>query len=114
MDGLTSVLAVLAGILLRFGVPILVMIAAVYFLRRLDIRWQEEARQQLPKVPVYAPQIPCWEAKGCPPEKRQHCAEFLNPEIPCWQQFRGNDGQLKEDCLDCNVFHNAPVPVIAQ
>lgn len=114
MEVFTSVLAVLAGILLRFGVPILVMIAAVYFLRKLDIRWQEEARQQLPVVTVSVPQIPCWEVKGCPPEKRQHCAEFLNPEVPCWQQFRASDGQLKDDCLDCNVFRNAPVPVMAQ
>lgn len=114
MEGFSTTLAVLTGFLLRFGVPILVMVVVVYILRRMDIRWQEEARQQMTTVRVSSPQTPCWEVKGCLPEMRQHCAGFTDPEVPCWQQFRASDGRLKEDCLDCNVFRNAPVPVIAR
>lgn len=113
MEGLSITLAVFIGILLRLGVPILVTVIIVYLLRRMDARWQEEARQEMMTVRANSSQTPCWEVKGCSPEKRLNCGGFTNVDIPCWQQFSSN-GLMREDCLDCSVFRNSPVPVIAR
>ena len=111
MDTITTVLAVLAGITLRLGLPILVMVVAVYFLRRVDNRWQEEARQRMANTVMQAPQTPCWEVHNC--QNKEKCMAFANPGTPCWQQFRSEEGLLKGSCLECSVFRNAPVPVKA-
>jgi hypothetical protein len=111
MDTITTALAVLAGILLRFGLPILVMVVVVYFLRRLDNRWQEEARQKMANAVMQVPQTPCWEVHNC--QNKEKCTAFANPGTPCWQQFRSEEGLLKDSCLECSVFRNAPVPMKA-
>jgi hypothetical protein len=113
METFSPVLIVLIGVLLRFGLPILVTVLFVYFLRRMDARWQEEARQQMSISPKLVPQTPCWEVNHCAPEKRLMCQAFINPEIPCWQQFRSPDGLLRETCLGCRVYQTAAVPVAA-
>jgi len=82
-----------------------------YFLRRVDNRWQEEARQRMANTVMQAPQTPCWEVHNC--QNKEKCMAFANPGTPCWQQFRSEEGLLKENCLDCSVFRNAPVPVKA-
>jgi hypothetical protein len=112
MDTISTALAVLTGMLLRFGLPILVMAVAVYYLRRLDNRWQEEARRRMAETAVRpAAQTPCWEVHHC--QDKEQCPAYMNPTIPCWQQFRSHEGLLKENCLDCSVFRNTPVPVKA-
>lgn len=111
METLSTILAILAGILLRFGLPILVMAIAVYFLRRLDNRWQDEARKRMTETAAHAPQTPCWEVHNC--KNREQCPAYMDPAVPCWQQFRTEEGLLKDGCIDCSVFRNAPVPVKA-
>ena len=111
MEIFATTLAVLAGILLRFGLPILVMVIAVYFLRRLDNRWQEEAKERMAGSQTSALQTPCWEVHNC--QNKEQCIAFAHPGTPCWQQFRSDEGLLKENCLDCSVFRNAPVLVRA-
>jgi hypothetical protein len=111
METITTILAVLTGILLRFGLPLLVMAIAVYFLRRLDNRWQEEGQKRMSGTVMQAPQTPCWEVHNC--QNKDQCPAYVNPGTPCWQQFRSDEGLLKESCLDCSVFRNAPVPVKA-
>jgi hypothetical protein len=114
MDGFSIAVAVLIGLLLRLGVPILVMIGFIYILRRMDAHWQEEAQHKMETAHVSFSQAPCWEVRGCTPETRQRCAGFMHSEIPCWQQFRSSNGLLKEGCLDCLVFLNASEPVTAR
>jgi hypothetical protein len=111
METITTILAVLTGILLRFGLPILVMAIAVYFLRRLDNRWQQEAKERMAGSLASTPQTPCWEVHNC--QNKEQCTAYVNRGTPCWQQFRSDEGLLKESCLDCSVFRNAPVPVSA-
>jgi hypothetical protein len=112
METLSIALVVLIGILLRFGLPILVMVGIVYLLRRMDTRWQEEARKQMTDSRMLVPQqTSCWEVNNCSPETKEHCPAYINPGIPCWQQFRSDEGLLRESCLGCSVFRNAPVPV---
>jgi hypothetical protein len=113
METTSPVLIVLIGILLRFGLPILLTVLVAYFLRRLDTRWQEEAQKQMVNSPRLIPVNPCWEVNNCSPEKKYQCRAFINPDVPCWQQFRSADGLLREGCLNCSVYRNAPAPVTA-
>lgn len=97
------------GVLLRIGVPVAVSAVILYLLKRLDRRWQREARV----TPAIPRGKPCWEVKGCSKAQVKNCPAAAQPRVPCWQVFRGKDGVLKEACLDCSVFRQTPVPVKA-
>ena len=109
MDVTPTMLAVIIGIALRLAIPIAITAIAVYFLRHLDNRWQAEAEEQL-LLPVVE-KARCWEVKGCTPEMQADCAGYLSEE-PCWQAFREESGYLKEHCLGCDVFQQAPIPAL--
>ena len=101
-------LTVTTGLLVRIGVPALLLVVTVWVLRRLDVRWQAEAKRPAPRPTP--PEPPCWEARACAPDRRVQCAAYLNPETPCWQQFRDRDGNLRTSCLVCDFFAAVPVP----
>ncbi len=126
MEWLTSAGAVLAGFLLRLAIPVGITTLLAWLLRRLDARWQREAEQQrmrnIALTSVPSPQIwgeegkggeglRCWQVRNCPLALRDVCPAYAHPEIPCWQAFRNGGGQLKEECLDCDIFRQAPVPL---
>lgn len=111
-------LALLAGFIIRIGVPLLLTVLLVLFLRGMDARWKQESAQLEPgeagqEFWAKTAQTPCWDVHNCLPEKRDSCPAYAHQEVPCWQVFRSPDGPLKEACLDCAVFHNAPIPLAA-
>ena len=103
---MNTVMTIFLGVLLRIGIPVIATALIFYLLRRLDKRWKKEAEE----IPVIISQRPCWEMKGCSEEKRQNCPAFSQTGVPCWQVFRTKNGLLKEECLECDVFRQAPVP----
>lgn len=112
MEWLEPAVAVITGLLLRFGLPIAVTALVVWILRTLDARWQAEAekvRVRPHSLGADVRQVRCWETRDCPPEKRDSCPALSQPEKPCWQIFRDDQGRLLEPCLDCEVFREAPV-----
>lgn len=112
MDALTAIITLIVGLLIRFGVPILLTVILVYLLRRLDERWQAEARSEMLAVPM-ARNTGCWDVHNCSPEQKQECSAYAHPDMPCWQHFRSQQGALQEKCLGCDVFRQAPVPASA-
>lgn len=107
METLTSFLAVLIGLIVRLAIPIAGTIIAIYFLRKLDAHWQAEAK--LPPTPAHKTE--CWNVKGCSPEQKKKCTAASSP-LPCWQVFRQPNGYLREECISCQVFVNAPTPAL--
>ena len=107
MEGLTSFLAILTGLLLRLAIPIAGTGIVIYFLRRLDAHWQAEA--QIPAKP--APKAECWNIRGCSASQREQCPAASSP-LPCWQVFRQPNGYLQEKCISCEVFIHAPIPAL--
>ena len=105
MDVLTSFLPVVAGLFLRLALPILGTAILIYFLRKLDARWQEEAQF----MPLSTQKVECWKIKGCTPEQRKNCIAATSP-LPCWQAYRLPNGYLREECISCKVFMDAPTP----
>lgn len=116
MQGFVEIGAVVLGILLRFGIPILATALMILFLRRLDARWQHEAKQSQPvdaeEAPIFST-LRCWILNDCSPEERERCPAFIEAIRPCWQVHRNGNGSLKEDCLECEILTQAPIPVPA-
>jgi len=108
METITATLAVITGFALRLAIPIAITAIAITFLKRLDIRWQAEAEEQL-LLPVVK-KVKCWEINNCTAEMRAACAGYQS-EQPCWQALREENGYLQDRCLGCDVFKQAPVPV---
>ncbi|OGN74384.1 MAG: hypothetical protein A2X25_05710 [Chloroflexi bacterium GWB2_49_20] len=110
MENWNVLLSIVIGLVLRIGLPIAVTALVIIFLRRLDNRWKAEARENL-LVPVAAYSKPCWEVKNCSQEQMKACPAAKHTASPCWQFFRTEQGILKETCLGCDVFRQAPLPV---
>jgi hypothetical protein len=99
-------LTFIIGLLLRLGIPIALSVLIFALLHRLDEGWKKEALA-LPVVPAGKR---CWEIKDCSEEKKKNCPAAANKNLPCWQVFRTKDGVMKEACLECDVFRQAPLP----
>jgi hypothetical protein len=107
METLTSIVAVITGLLVRLALPIIGTGILIYFLRKLDAHWQTEAQLE----PVSMPNTECWKVKGCPPEQQQNCPAARSA-LPCWQVHRLPNGYLAEKCISCEVFIAAPLPTL--
>ncbi len=107
METIISFFYILVGFVLRLAIPIAATILLIFFLRKLDARWQAEA--ELQPAPTNKPE--CWKIKGCTPEQKGNC-EAVTSSLPCWQVYRLPNGYLREECLSCEVFTQAPIPLL--
>lgn len=107
METITSLTAIVAGLLLRLAIPILGTGILIYFLRKLDAHWQAEANL----MPAHAQKLDCAKIKDCSKEQQQNCLA-ASSALPCWQVRRQPNGYLQEACISCEVFINAPIPAI--
>ena len=106
METIISLLAVLTGLLVRLAIPIAVTSLLILVLRKVDAHWQVEAQ-----TPVKMEKIECWKIKGCSPEQAANC-RGASSALPCWQAYRLPNGYLREECLSCKVFTDAPIPTL--
>ncbi len=113
--------AIAALFVLRIGVPLAIMGLIVWWLRRLDARWQAEAeaRQATGKVEAgqlaparmkapIAAQTPCWVAHNCSPATCAVCAACKEPGFPCWMARLRAEGRLPGKCYGCAFFRTRP------
>ncbi|HLE89985.1 MAG TPA: hypothetical protein VI753_02450 [Anaerolineales bacterium] len=107
METIISFLAILAGVLLRLAIPIAGTAILIHFLRKLDSRWQAAA--QLQPLPVQKPE--CWKIRGCSAKQQKNCIARTS-SLPCWQVYRLPNGYLREECISCKVFIDAPIPAL--
>jgi hypothetical protein len=107
METITSILFVLTGLLLRLAIPILATVVLVFFLRKLDTRWQREA-ELLPKVT----EKPECRKNQVGASEQPVKYDASSSQLPCWQANRLPNGYLNEDCLSCQVFTEAPIPAL--
>jgi hypothetical protein len=107
MDANYSLLAILVGLAMRLALPVAITMIAVYLLRKLDEHWQKQAEYELAH-PVEEAQT--WDLKDCPIEKRS-AQPVATSSLPCWQTHRLPNGYLDDECLSCEIFHDAPAPM---
>ncbi|MDX1435308.1 MAG: hypothetical protein R3335_00760 [Anaerolineales bacterium] len=116
MEWLDTFIFLSFGFVLRFAVPLLITIAVIIWLRWLDSRWQQEANRYIElvgKASFWEGRTPCWDANNCSEERRSSCPAYQDGRAACWQVLRGEEGQLKDECLGCSVFLNVAPPVPA-
>lgn len=106
MENLMSFLYIIVGLLVRLAIPILGTLLLVYFLRKLDARWQAEAQLQ-----EATEKSECWKIRGLSPQQAE-ISETHPSEVPCWQANRLPNGYLRDECLSCQVFTEAPAPTL--
>lgn len=116
MQQLEAVLIIAGMFLIRLGIPIAVIAAVSYWLRRVDARWAAEASayqrakawegQPTAPLALQKPAIepPCWERRGCSPFQRAHCAAGQQPCLPCWLARLRQEGKLPAACTGCALF----------
>lgn len=111
LEWIDLLIAAAAGLVLRFVIPLGLTALLIWWLRRLDIRWQVEgeATRRVRMEQAAAAQPPCWEINNCSAERRASCAVYGRTDMPCWQLKRELTGRLPEACLGCIVFRNAPL-----
>jgi hypothetical protein len=110
MDTLITILVVLFGAALRLLVPLALTALVVIALRRLDVRWQAEAEQE--QKMLLKGETPCFKEQGISIAEIK--VRLAGGERPCWQTHRLSNGHLREECLDCEVFLDAPMPAPRQ
>jgi hypothetical protein len=103
----------LLGMVVRLGIPVGITILLMRWLARLDARWQDEARHdaRILAAGTRARNTGCWDVKHCTPEQKEKCLAYARKETPCWQVYRRENGALRESCLGCVVFKEAPIPI---
>ncbi len=107
MENLNALFYMIVGFVLRLAIPVAGTVLLVFLLRKLDERWQAEATQK----PTSIEKPECWKIKDCAPEQVEICAGATSP-LPCWQVYRLPNGYLREECISCEVFTKAPIPVL--
>jgi hypothetical protein len=103
---ITSILIVLIGVFVRLVLPLAVTALIVLALGKLDARWQAQAERE--HQTLVKDDVPCWKEQGLSMQEVKLRAEKNNQ--PCWQSHRLPNGYLREACLDCEVFLDAPIP----
>ncbi|GAB4542606.1 MAG: hypothetical protein Fur002_13160 [Anaerolineales bacterium] len=101
---MNAILTVLLGISVRLVIPILATALIVFWLHRLDTKWQAQAEKE--RELAQKGSTPCWKQEGFSAEESLQRAALS--ESACWQANRAADGHLMETCLTCEVFRAAP------
>jgi len=125
MVGFDQMMAVVVVFVLRLGIPLLITIMLVRWLRYLDEKWQAEyeaeklqesakAQTAVAVDPAPEPAVwpalaadgfpKCWDYKQCDPDKREQCPAYKISGIPCWLARRREEGAIPADCYQCGLF----------
>ncbi len=103
---MNTLLVLFTGVFFRLIIPLAITALIVYGLHKLDARWQADAENE--RMGLVKDETPCWKEQGLSMDEIKLRAEKDNQ--PCWQTHRLSNGYLREACLDCEVFLNAPIP----
>jgi len=113
MDEFTITISMVLGILVRIGIPVGLTAILAFFLKRLDSKWREEARQVQPGDGLLRDiwlNNPCWGETDCVEEQREKCAVFNQKKEPCWEVYREN-GSMQSKCQECEYRKELLLPV---
>lgn len=105
--GVVGVWAVAVGV--KTGLPVALLFLLGYALHRRQraLAVSPLARADagmLPRAPRRR-QISCWEVRGCPPQARDRCPAFLQPDMPCWRAVKqASGGHIEGRCFECSLL----------
>ena len=110
-----DLLALGSLVVLRFGIPGLVIAGAVYLLARQTKAQIQSDLHALPKgrsftpsqwasAATVPPMVPCWEQKGCDAARRAACVAYTHAHVPCWLAVAVVEGQPRAGCQTCRLY----------
>ncbi len=101
----------LAGLFLRFGVPLGFTILLAWLLRNLDLHWLEEAVEDKGVDHGNEVRLPdgCWIIHNF---SKDH-PEGIEPQDSCWKVRIRFEGILPDQCIDCPYFKEGVLEVAA-
>lgn len=115
----TTVLVALFA--LRCVLPIMLMAAIAYGMKRLVKHWEREeagAFGSQPAIPLpmiatpieQSPKItiPCWVFNDCDEGVRETCPAYITKAPLCWLARLGSDGRVSAKCANCPLYTEAP------
>jgi len=74
-----------------------------------DIKAPREAESLAPaewaRAVTVPPLVPCWVQQACDEARRADCPAFKRPEVPCWLAVQVAEGQLRDGCISCSMYH---------
>lgn len=121
MNEFQATAVIVALFALRCIVPIVLMFAIGYGMKKLVRHWEnEEARPVEPRVAIPLPvaarataetpkkSLPCWVLNNCDEAKRNACPAYASPSLACWVARLRADGQLPAKCSGCALYTGAP------
>lgn len=92
----------LAGLFLRFGVPLGFTIILAWLLRNMDLHWLEKADEEKGQVNSTKEQLPegCWIIHNLSKD------DLTGMELhdTCWKVRMRFEGVLPDQCLECQYF----------
>jgi hypothetical protein len=105
LDLWLEIATVVGLFLLRLGVPVAITFLVAYLFKRLDQKWEEDARRRNEILSEQAvATTPCWVEKDCGPLRRSDCPACKLMDVPCWLARIRMQGELPKSCLDCDRF----------
>ncbi len=119
MNEFKATAVIVALFALRCIVPIALMFAIGYGMKRLVRHWENEettrSRESIPLVVVAgAPtqpasaKIPCWVLNNCDEQTRRACPAFASPSLACWVVRLRAEGQTPAKCAGCSLYTGSP------
>ncbi len=94
---------ILLILLSRILIPLVLTALIVYWLHKLDLRWQAEAEKE--RDLLLNKGIPCWIEQGLSFEESRLRASAA--EQPCWTAHHAPNGHMLEACIECEVYRFA-------
>lgn len=121
MNEFQATAVIVALFALRCIVPVVLMLAIGYGMKKLVRHWEkEDARQsQAPAaipLPVAAQvtaattgkSLPCWVLNNCDEAARNACPAYASPSLACWVARLRATGQIPAKCAGCPLYTGAP------
>lgn len=122
MNEFQATAVIVALFALRCIVPIVLMFAIGYGMKKLVSHWEsEDARQSQPPpaaipLPVVVPAaakspaktLPCWVINNCDEAMRNVCPAYASPSLACWVARLRASGQIPAKCAGCALYTGSP------
>lgn len=95
--------------MVKLGLPVAVLFALGYSLYR---RHPKAGLWQVEWVSPYwggadsrRSRRACWQVRSCPPEVRERCPAYRQPEVPCWRAVKvASGGHIQSRCFECSLL----------
>ncbi len=114
MASLEVVGAWVLALTVKLGIPVVILFVLGYALYRRHPSGNDTRAGRSLACPAdshtFIPKgrkrpLRCWEVRHCPPEMRDPCPAYRQPQLPCWQAIKqASRGRIQSRCLGCSLL----------